>query len=168
MDELIFSLAAPTELEEIFTMLHSLVGTPYCAWSKDYPAKEHTADDLANGVLYTLRDSTGRLAAAATIRYWEEHDGLVPWQSKHPCDLMRIGVDRAYHGQGVAGRMMAHLCRAAAQNGFDGMRILVCRDNLPAIRVYERAGAVHRGEAFSWDTHWLCREILFPGKDGNA
>ncbi len=168
MDELIFSAAAPPELEEIFAMLHSLAGTPYCAWTEDYPSKDLTADDLASGSLYTLRDNDGRLAAAATIRHCDEHDGLVPWQSRHPCDLMRIGVDRAYHGQGIAGQMMVHLCSTAARKGFDGMRILVSRDNLPAVRVYERAGAVHRGEAYSWGVHWLCREILFPGKAGNT
>ncbi len=156
----IFQLAKPEELEEIYAFLHRLAGTPFCAWTDDYPAKEHTADDLANGVLYTLRDGDGRLISAATIRYWAEHDSFAPWQSKNPCDLMRIGVGQAYQGQGVAGRMMEYLCHAAAEKGFDGIRILVCRDNLPAIRVYERAGAVHRGENFSYGTHWLCREIL--------
>ncbi len=161
-EKLIFSLAGTTETEEIFAFLHALAGSPYCAWTEDYPAKEHTADDIANGGLYTLRDPEHKLAAAATIRYWAEHDTLgIPWQSGKPCDLMRIGVACAYHGQGIAGMMMKHLCRTAAEKGFDGMRILVSRDNLPAIRVYEKAGAVHRGEAFTYGTHWLCREILF-------
>lgn len=134
-----FRPAAAGEGEMIFALYRSLVGTPYCPWDATYPARENVDDDLATGTLFVLANSAG-IVAAGTIRHCEEHDGLVPWTGRNPCDLMRFGVARMAQGRGVGRRFLDELAKTAGQRGFDTMRILVARDNLPAVQLYRRGG----------------------------
>ncbi|MEG2075628.1 MAG: GNAT family N-acetyltransferase [Victivallaceae bacterium] len=157
----IFSPAQPEDAEAIYTLWQSLVGTPFCAWSIDYPANFHAKEDIQDNAIYLLRTKNNTLAAVGTIKHLTEHDNIAPWQGKNPCDLMRIGVERQLQGQGIAQHFMAQLVQCAKAKGFDSMRILVCQTNLPAIRLYEKLGAKKRGEHFSYDTDWFCLELLF-------
>ncbi len=154
-----FRPARPEEADEVFRLWHSLVGTPFCAWNESYPARAMADEDIALGALYCLCREN-EIIGVGTIRRWEEHDSVASWKSRRPCDLMRIGIKRSVQGRGAAGILLRRLLGAARDQGHDGMRILVCRDNLPAIRLYTRAGAVARGEAFAYDIHWLCLEIV--------
>ncbi len=161
MNELIFRPAIPEDAAPVFSLYRSLVGTPYCAWDDSYPAEEHVSDDIAAQALYCLCDGTAPVAAAA-IRLCEEHNSFPLWSAmKNPCDLMRIGVARNRQGHGVGRFFLAKLLDEAKRTGYDGMRILVAKSNLPAVSLYRRIGARYRGDAFSYNIDWFCYEIVF-------
>ncbi len=161
MNNCIFRHASPEDADSVFSLYRSLTGTPYCAWDETYPAREHVTDDLAAQALYALYDGP-ELVAAATIRRCEEHDAFPCWSPmKNPCDLMRIGVARNRQGHGLGRLMLNHLIAEAGKNGYDGMRILVAKTNLPAVTLYRNAGAEYRGDVFSYNIDWFCYEIIF-------
>ena len=160
-DLLSFSAARGDQVPEVTALWNSLKGTAYCLWDEFYPTEKEAQSDISGGVLYCLRSPDGTLAAAGTVRHLEEHDPIAPWQGKNPCDLLRIGVDSFYQGKGVASRFLKELMAVALSKGFDSMRILVGKENLPALKLYKNAGSVIRGEHFSWNTHWLCMEKVF-------
>ena len=157
----IFLPALPEDAEAIYALWQSLAGTPFCAWSIDYPTIVHAEEDIQDNAIYLLRTQNNTLAAVGTIKHLTEHDNILPWQGKNPCDLMHIGVKRQLQGQGIAQYFMAQLIKCAQTKGFDSLRILVCKTNFPAIHLYEKLGAKKRGEYFSYDTDWLCLELLF-------
>lgn len=161
-NRLLFRRAETGEAESVFRLLRSLAGAPFCAWSDDYPGMEHVLADLEAKSLYGIFD--GDLpAGVGTVRHWPEHDPLAPWRSLKPCDLMRIGVAREFQGRGLGALLLDSLAAAAAADGCDGMRILVCKTNLPAQKLYRRAGAVWRGDSFSYGVNWDCLELALAG-----
>ncbi len=156
MNPLIFQKAAEKDADRIFTLYQSLVGTPYCAWDKDYPNLEIIQEDIALGGLYMLSRES-ELIAAGAVRHLPEHDKLSCWPPmKNPCDLLRIGVAQSYQGQGIGRFFLKALLSEAERKHFDCMRILVAKTNLPAIALYRRMGIVFYGETFSYGIDWFC------------
>ena len=160
-DQLVFKPVKEHSCGEVAALWDSLKGTPYCLWDEFYPTLKEAQCDCSEDSLYGMYAPDGVLAAAGTVKHLSEHDSIAPWQGKNPCDLLRIGVDRFYQGKGVAARFLDELIRAAASRGFDSMRILVGRENIPALKLYQNIHAEARGEHFSWNTHWICMEKIF-------
>jgi len=157
MEQIHFRRATEADIAVVFALYRSLVGTPYCAWTADYPAFEHVVTDVAHGALYVAQQSTG-LIAAGTIDHLEEHDPLQAWAGQRPCDLLRFGVARNHQGQGIGTGFLRYLCREAALQKYDALRILVSSTNFPAIALYRKIGAIERGDAHAYAIHWLCFE----------
>ena len=164
MNDFAFQRAVPEDADAVFALYQSLVGTPFCAWDATYPAPEHVHDDIAAGALYTLRRGA-ELIAAGTIRRCPEHDEIPCWTPmRNPCDLMRICILPEKQSCGLGSLLLHKLLEAAVRSGYDGMRILVSRTNPPALRLYEKAGAVFCGETRMYEIDWRCCEIVFPAK----
>ncbi len=161
--EMTFRPARPGEEAAVMALYHSLIGTPFCAWDDTYPNPACVADDVKNEALYVL-DSPDGLIAAGAFRYWPEHDPAAVWTSRNPCDLARFGVAHEWQGRGIGRFFLLRLLEAAKERGFDGMRILVAATNLPAERLYRRAGAEYRSDFSAYDILWHCYEIGFRGK----
>lgn len=154
-----FRLARDADADAVWQLYRGLLGVPFCPWDDTYPARENVDDDLAANALFVLTAPDAGVLAAGTVRRCAEHDTLAAWQSRTPGDLMRFGVAREYLRHGLGRVMLQNLCAAARSRGFDGMRILVADTNLPARKLYERAGAVDRGRAFTYGIHWVCMEL---------
>lgn len=163
LEALRFRAAERSDAEAVWQLYRSQLGRSGCAWDESYPARENIADDLAARALYCLSGGNGLLLGAGTIRHWEEHDSLPFWDPRmtHPCDLMRICTRPELQGRGLGALLLRHLIHAGRDAQYDGMRILVSRNNLPAIRLYRSAGAVFRGETRLYEIDWLCCELLF-------
>ncbi len=161
MNSILFRHASADDADKVYSLYKSLVGTTYCAWDDTYPARENVTDDIAAQALYVMFDGT-ELVAAGTIRLCEEHNEFSCWSPmKNPCDLLRIGVSKKYQGRGVGRLMMEHLLKEAKLVAYDGMRILVAKTNLPAVKLYKNLGAEYKGDVFSYNIDWFCYELLF-------
>ncbi len=155
-----FRPAQPADAEAIYAIYESWFGAEFCTWNREYPTRENIADDLALGVIYCLCDESG-IVAVGTVRPWPEHDRLAAWHSAKPCDLMRIAVRRNVHSRGLGKLLLENLIAVSREKGFTGMRILVAKKNLPAIKLYKAFGAIYRGDTWCYDTDWFCYEILY-------
>ena len=66
--------------DEIFALYHSLIDDPYGTWSEEYPTREDVRNDLAENIVYVMRDGTGRIVSAIVDELdIHEFDNLAQW-----------------------------------------------------------------------------------------
>ncbi|NLT58660.1 MAG: GNAT family N-acetyltransferase [Clostridiales bacterium] len=138
MHSYVFALAGEGDAAEVLALYRSLIGTPGCTWDLDYPDGETVLRDIAEGSLYLLRQGD-RIVSAAAAGQSDELAAL-DWRAKNPCDLARIGVLADCQRRGVGTRMLRSVVEAVRARGFDGIRILVARDNARALALYDKNG----------------------------
>lgn len=111
-----------------------------------------------------------RESVAADVSQFVALDGatVVGWCDVFPhwahavrrCGTLGMGVLSAYRGKGIGGRLLAACISKARVNGITRITLEVRTDNLPAIKLYERAGFQH--EAIKR------KALLFDGKHYDA
>ena len=67
---LVFEHVKESEADEVLTLYRSLVGTPFCAWTADYPARSDVEFDLSRNALFCLRDEENGEIPSIRIRRW--------------------------------------------------------------------------------------------------
>jgi mycothiol synthase len=98
---------------------------------------------------FLLRDvGTGAPAGMIVTLHWEADTAATGFRDAH---FMLIGTMREYRKRGVAGALIAHALRAAAEQGFDKASLGVDSENPSgAFGVYERAGFVPKDRHVRW------------------
>lgn len=152
--------ARPEEAAVLLAHYQSMVGLPSCTWSADYPNAEDVAHDIATGSVYTLRDAQGEIIAAAST----EEDEVRPQpfcvdKTSRSIEISRVMVVRAHQGKGLARTLVSELLDHLRSQGFEVVRLLVSRNNLPAYRTYIGLGFQPIGECDLYDVHWTACEL---------
>ena len=161
MNDFEFSLAKIEDVPEILKLYDSLIGTPGCTWSEDYPGVEITERDINNEALYVLR-SEGRIVAVASISAnFGDNLRQYDWRSQNPCEMARIGVLPSLHGRGIGEYMMRLLADAAKERGFDGMMMLATRNSTGAQAIADKLGYHQYDEIILYDVRFRRYEIVF-------
>ena len=155
-----FQLADHDDIPEILRIYHSVIGTPGCTWSLDYPNSEIAEDDIKNGWLYTLKKHD-KIFAVASAGKFDDWAHLQEWKPQNPCELARIGVNPEFQNQGVGTIILQHVIIAMKEKGFDGMRFIVSKTNPAALALYDKNGFERCGEAFIFDIDWYCYQMVF-------
>lgn len=102
----------PAHLEEadaILELYHSVLDTPGCRWSMDYPTMENIKEDIAGDALFCLREN-GEIISVISCEYDEVTDAFDCWtEALFPhLEIARLCVHHDYQGRGIAGRMKAY------------------------------------------------------------
>ena len=141
-----FRSAQPEDAQAILTLYRLQVGRPGVTWDASYPDMENIQADLAVHGLYAVIDDYGQIIASAFAGPTDELTHLA-WDPRvhRWCDLARICVHPALAGQGIASALLRYLIDQTHEAGFEGMRLLVIPENLPACRLYARMGFVSYG-----------------------
>ena len=160
-----FAMAGAEDQGAVLALYRSLLGTPGCAWSEEYPDGELVARDIARGSLYCMWGEDGTLWGAASAG--EDDDDVSPlpfWEpgTQRSCELSRVGIRRDLQGRGLAGALVRHILEDAPRKGFDTIRLLVSRENPAAMAVYQKLGVVTKGTAMMYGVNWLCQERPLP------
>lgn len=158
------TLAAGADADEIAALYSSLIGTPGCKWSSEYPTLEHVREDIENGSLYRLEEM-GRTIAAAYLGEFEEVERPECFDKsfKNLGEFARVGVLREFQRKGYAELLLRHLMDEAKVRGFDGIALLVAKENEPARALYEKLGFENCGEARLYDIDWYCYQFKIEG-----
>lgn len=154
MNDLEFKLANKEDINEIVELYQRLIGTPGCTWNNDYPDKEMAEYDIENNWLYTLRKQNKIIAVASICKFDELVD--LPWKPKNPCELARVGVDLSLHRQGIGTMLLEKVIEVVKEKGFDGIIMLVSKNNIAALKLYEKFGFEKCGEVFRYDNDYYC------------
>ena len=78
-EPLTISRAEKADCDEIYTLYHSLIDDPYGTWNDEYPSKECVENDLAENIVYVMRDATGRIVSSIVDEQdIHEFDNLAP------------------------------------------------------------------------------------------
>lgn len=157
------SKATEKDTDEILTLYQSMIGRPGCTWSEEYPGIDDVKSDIARHSLYTVLNGTEIVAAAATDKSEEsEAVGCYDKGISAPCELSRLAVKTAYQNRGLAKFLLSHIETQARVRGFDGIRLLVGKNNDRAIVLYEKAGYLRCGECRLYDWDWYCYQKRLP------
>ena len=160
-EPLTISRAEKADCDEIYTLYHSLIDDPYGTWNDEYPSKECVENDLAENIVYVMRDATGRIVSSIVDEQdIHEFDNLAPWYEDVTrwAQLGRLGVAHDAQGHGIARIMLAHAMDQAKERGCQAVRFLVATCNIPAQRSYAKLNYEVCGECSEWEGDWLCYE----------
>jgi ribosomal protein S18 acetylase RimI-like enzyme len=134
-----FSLAQETDAADVFKLCRSMIGTPGCTWSDEYPDEDVVHLDIRTSSLYVLKDPQGKLIAAAAAGPDDELKDL-SWDMENPCELARVAVAVNMQNRGIGSYLLGHVITAVKARGFDGIRMLVSVGNPHALALYDKNG----------------------------
>lgn len=154
----VFRKANDNDKEAILALYHSMLGTEGCTWNENYPGMQEIDEDIENDSLYCLCNSSIIIAAAFTgcsdellTLKWSEN-------IRKPCDLARICVRRDMQRKGIGKLMLSLIFDDAKKRGFDGIRMLVSKQNVPALALYNKCGFACCGETEMYGIDFYCYE----------
>ncbi len=154
-----FLLANHSDISDIMDLYHSIIGTPGCTWSLDYPNIENVEADINSKALYILKHDD-KIVAVAAAGSFNELDHLY-WELKKPCELARIGVIPSMQKQGVGTIILQNVINTMKRKDFDGIRMLVSKTNSAALVFYNRNGFKMCGETVMYGIDFYCYQMIF-------
>lgn len=154
--------AAARDRSEVMALYRSMIGTPGCTWSADYPTEEFFDDDVARGSLFVAREN-GAIVACISVDHDELVDGLPCWSAAPSAcgELSRLCVRADCQNRGLAKHMMRYALEILKQRGFSGARYLVSPHNPHALAAYRAMNFTEAGKASLFGQDWLCYELMF-------
>ena len=103
------------------------------------------AAEIANPEVHTVvAESNGRLVAFAQVHLRPDTPSCVAVSPS--VELLRIYVERAFHGSGLAPDLMNHVFKTADEHGAAAIWLGVWEHNPRAIRFYQRFGFSEVGD----------------------
>lgn len=156
---MIFELAKKEEAEEILDLYHSVLDTPYCRWSLEYPIMENIEDDMSRDGLFCLKDAD-EIIAVISIDNDDEVAAFTCWREElqPSIELSRLCVRSDYQGKGIASTLIENMMEYGRKNGIKSIHYLVSKHNLLAQKAYSRLGFDLVGEAQVYEDDFWCYE----------
>lgn len=180
-DNMEFRRAKREEAEEILRLYRSLIGTEYCVWTEDYPTEREVEFDLSRDALFCLHEITsesdrreqgtglseerlpemrGRLMGVISIDDDPEVKALPCWSADLTpvAELSRLGVAAEYQNRGIARILLQEAMAELKELGYKAVHILVAKDNVKALRSYEKLQFTTAGECELFGHSYWCYE----------
>ncbi len=133
-----------------------------------HPRDELLRTYIGNGELYLLSDDTGVLGAVALVMRQGDDYSDVSWAETLPDDNVMtvhlLAVCPDCRGRRLGSAMLALAEDMARRAGKRAVRLDVLAANLPAIRMYERAGYAFRGKKRMYAENTGFTDFLFYEK----
>ena len=154
-----FELAAKEDAEKILALYHSVLDTPYCRWSLDYPRMENIEDDLSRNGLFCLKDGE-EIIGAISIDKDDEVSVLPCWdrELEPSIEISRLCISSSHQGEGLAGKMIEYVMEYAKDKGIKIIHYLVSKHNLLAQKAYSRLAFRKVGECSLYHDEYYCYE----------
>lgn len=187
-DNMEFRRAKREEAGEILQLYRSLIGTEYCAWTENYPTEREVEFDLSRNALFCLREITpksgrgeqepqgtvsteaeavtlqpgkkGKLVGVISIDDDPEVRALSCWSKELTpvAELSRLGVAAEYQNRGIARILLQEAMAELKAMGYKAVHILVAKDNVKALRSYEKLHFTTVGECELFEHSYWCYE----------
>lgn len=180
-----FRRARREEAEEILQLYRSLIGTEYCVWTENYPTEREVEFDLSRNALFclyeripeadegeqgarlsegqtvgTLPVTRGRLMGVISMDDDPEVEALSCWSEDLTpvAELSRLGVAAEYQNRGIARILLQEAMAELKTQGYKAAHILVAKDNVKALRSYEKLHFSTAGECELFGHSYWCYE----------
>ena len=161
-----FRRARREEAEEILQLYRSLIGTEYCVWTENYPTEREVEFDLSRNALFCLYeimpepDERERLIGTISIDDDPEVEALSCWSEDLTpvAELSRLGVAAEYQNRGIARILLQEAMAELKSQGYKAAHILVAKDNVKALRSYEKLHFTTAGECELFGHSYWCYE----------
>lgn len=149
--------ARKEELPDVLQLYRSVIGTPGCHWSINYPNEATLHDDFRNGCLFVLKKGK-KLIGSGSIAPKNELDDLSCWWYKdNTREIARIVIAPSYQGKGYGKNLVNTLCRKCGRH-CKAVHILVSDQNNHAKNLYRESGFFPRGPVERYGHHYIAFE----------
>lgn len=156
----VMELATEGDREELMSLYRAQIGREGCPWTEEYPSDETIDYDLSRDALYVMR-SRGKIVGAISIEVDEAVNELPCWnKSLEPeVEFARIAVRPEMQGRGLGRKLVEFLLDELKKQGFNGVHIVVNKQNIKALRLYDTFGFRNVGECHLYDQDFYCYEL---------
>lgn len=145
--------AVPADMAAVLALYDGVIDlfqaqTGNLGWRRGvYPTQADFHRAIQAGTLY-LGELEGQLAAGMILTQGTDKTyGEPPWRVDAPDEktavIHTLGVSPAFSGRGLALQMIEGAAALAREKGWKALRLDVLEDNVPAQRLYRRAGFVY-------------------------
>ncbi len=132
-------------MEFYYEVIDNMPRTEYFDWERGgYPRIERTKVYLEKGELY-VGEEDGKIICSAVLNH-KYNDGYdtAPWQidagEEDTLMVHTLAVLPSYHGKGISGELVEEIKNIARDMGLKAVRLDLIVGNIPAQKLYERAG----------------------------
>lgn len=157
---MIFRKAIQQDLDEVYKLYRSLVGSAMCTWDESYPGWIQINEDFQHDGLYVMEENSTIVGAISLVPE-NELDALPFWVCSQAREIARVAVVPGLQGKGIAYQMVSALTAQASQAGVPAIHLLVSVENAPAQRLYRKCGFtfLNRCSMFGLD-FFACEKLL--------
>ncbi|MFR3284246.1 MAG: GNAT family N-acetyltransferase [Clostridium fessum] len=156
-----FELIKESDLDTVRHFYRALAGTEFCAWTDIYPGEPELQSDFSRDSLFCIRDDvSGRSRGwfrSMMIRRWNR---LLCWSEElqPSAEISRLGVAEKYQNRGIARELLAGAMEELRRRGCKSAHMLVAKDNVKALRSYEKLAFEKVGEYVLQGHDYWCFE----------
>lgn len=156
---MIFTRVKEEEAAEVLRLYRSLVGTEYCVWDENYPAMHEIRFDLSRNALFCMKEKE-QIIGVISIDDDPQVQALKCWsESRKPAaELSRVGVALERQNEGIAGKLLRNAMDELKRQGYRGVRLLVAKLNVKAVRAYQKLDFHVAGECVMFGHEYWCYE----------
>lgn len=154
--------AKPNELNQIESLYKSVIESEFCMWNEYYPTMEDILFDQNHGNLYVLEENSEIYGVISVVEYselgsfdvWSEPNS--PW-----IEISRLVISKNHQNKGLASFFVQQISEYLKDNGMQYLRLSVAKNNIPAIKTYNKLGFNIVGEYVEYDIDfYLCEKKL--------
>ena len=154
-------LIKESDLDTVRHFYRDLAGTEFCAWTDIYPGEPELQSDFSRDSLFCIRDDvSGEIAGLVSIDDDPEVESIVCWSEElqPSAEISRLGVAEKYQNRGIARELLAGAMEELRRRGCKSAHMLVAKDNVKALRSYQKLTFVKVGEYVLQGHDYWCYE----------
>ncbi len=154
-----FDRVRKEEADTVLKLYRSLLGTLYCVWTEDYPTEKEVEFDFSRDALFCMRDDDGNIIGVISIDDDPNVECLTCWSKTMvpSAEVLRVGVYQEFQNQGIARKLLVGVMEELKNRGYQAVHLLVAKDNVKALRSYDKLNFESVGECELWD---ICTGVM--------
>lgn len=152
-------MATEKDRDELLSLYRAQLGREFCPWDEHYPSNHEIDWDLERDALFVMKIN-GSIRAAISIDEDDAVNQLPCWDNKlaPEGELARLAVLPEEQNKGIGRIMLQFGMDELKRRGFQGIHILVNKQNTKAINCYSVFGFRVVGECYLYEQNFLCYE----------
>lgn len=157
-------LIRKTDVDDLDIVRHlyrDLAGTEFCAWTDAYPGERELLSDVSRDSLFCIRDEvSGEIAGVVSIDDDPEVEAIPCWSKElqPSAEISRLGVAEKYQNRGSARKLLSGAMEELKRRGCKSAHMLVAKDNVKALRSYQKLAFTKVGEYVLQGHDYWCYE----------
>ena len=133
-----------------------------------HPKDEMIQDYMDNGEMYALMNGNEISGMVAVVMHQDDNYKTVPWQvdlrNDEVATIHILAICPEYQGRSLGIQLINQIEKLSKNNGKKAVRLDVLKSNIPAQKMYERAGYSLRGEQKLYAENTGITDFLFYEK----
>ena len=154
------------DVDEALKLYDEIKKRTYTLWDDGYPSKELIEWDIERKGLFGAYENNALIAIAFLGERCEDGEENFTWKDSfhRRGTFARIGVSPNHQNKGVGTKMVEFILKELNNRGFDGVRILVGKNNQNAKKLYKRFGFYNCGEVNRYGHDYYLYEVRLKEK----